>query len=86
MESVLCPMEPVDPKIANFFTTVIFSECGALVLLMLLLMFLRRGLTPAYFVQSIQSVWFRFGLRFWLVGKVLDYKGFRFGSPCKVFI
>ena len=32
MESVLCPIEPVEPRIANFFTTVIFSECCGLVL------------------------------------------------------
>ena len=27
MERVLWPMEPVEPRIANFFTKLIFSEC-----------------------------------------------------------
>jgi hypothetical protein len=29
MESVLLPMEPVEPRIANFFTKLIFSDNGA---------------------------------------------------------
>ena len=28
MESVLLPMEPVEPRIANFFTSFIFSDEG----------------------------------------------------------
>jgi hypothetical protein len=32
MERVLWPMEPVEPRIASFFTRLIFSECRGLVL------------------------------------------------------
>lgn len=32
MDSVLWPMEPVEPRIANFFTSFIFSEWGGIAL------------------------------------------------------
>ena len=52
MERVLWPMEPVEPRIANFFTLFIFAECSGLVLRHVGL----RVLPPGWvFVQSLHS-------------------------------
>ncbi len=54
MERVELPMEPVEPRIASFFTKVIFSECAVFCVA-----FLRVGgegyPSPTPFCLSIQN-------------------------------
>ncbi len=54
MERVLWPMEPVEPRIASFFTRLIFSEWSGLVLRYVVGEGIPLG---CIFLQSIHSRW-----------------------------